>query len=1171
MFTRHNYKHLSATIGSILLLSACGGGSSDKDDATKPTPPPSGNTAPTLIVSQFTVDEDDMLTSKINFSDADGDSVTLTVVSQPENGTLSVSNNGNFDYLPKQNFNGSDTFTVKASDGTDESAAVAFNIEVNPVNDAPTVSVEQFSIDEDEDKALTSTINFTDVDSDSVTIELVSETQNGELTLSADGMFSYSPNINFNGNDSFSVKASDGDAQSSVTVFNIEIAPVNDAPTIDDIEPLSSKNTVIEFTIPATDVDGDALSYSTSAEPKYGTLSISEAGIATYTPIEGAAGEESFQITASDNHESASTTVTIENNLAYEGQVNVDDLADVQVFLTSPSLLLQTTPASDGSFKFYTASEQAFAVKAQKAGYQAAPAKFIDPNAQQANSASFSAQTESNDDNVFELTKIEGDTFTYHWAEDQSTAGTEYSANVNQAIAIEFLDEEITPIDQAAADKLRHDYNVVLVDSESGTWSQEHAYRILETMKSIPQIQRNSYKTQTLKASKWQLTQDFLQDDIRISESNGFKSVTISIAAFVNATPKVALADGRRGVFYSQRLHHALVRYVTNNGQDKTAVEKILNDRFGISSKISSYPTLTQNTTNEGAGRFQQFHSDEIVRIINMFEEMPKGMHKLADLKYLARRLNGTPHPLYPTAAAVAWPSETYIEFMETAFTASTVAHVHRLIIHEKAHFLWANHFDQALKDDWIELGGWYFENNEWFTTKQTEFVSAYSHSENPNEDMAETVAYFIVNPDKLRSRSLAKYEFVRDRIMQGSFYLSQIRDDLTFQVYNLFPDYVFPGKINQIDISVEGAADEDKTVTVELKLHALDNQLEGAKHAYTRIFSETGTYVDLYLYPTNGQNLGTTLKGSFTLSKRAKNGFWRPDQIVISDEVGNERYAGANDFGWKLFVNNSLEDIIPPQYIANTASLSKVTTTREGNEVQIITAEWEVDENAEMANNGACYASMNDQIPDTYRVEEHGAYNASTATCTIQFIMPHYMPSSTYSMNYIKMKDKALNTQGVYFTHPGHGLRDSDVVTDEQPQSIELTTNNPDLESPELDLTNIQVTAAPINPAAPNGETEVTITFKVRDNISGYNIASLQLRDPQGVEHHEWAYNEGTWALFPTSDPTQWKTYTRTIILPAGSAPGTWGVSEMTIYDRAGNFQRNDFTEIVHFDVLDD
>ena len=114
---------------------------------------------------------------------------------------------------------------------------------------------------------------------------------------------------------------------------------------------------------------------------------------------------------------------------------------------------------------------------------------------------------------------------------------------------------------------------------------------------------------------------------------------------------------------------------------------------------------------------------------------------------------------------------------MEGGFNSNLEEYIHRLILHEKAHFMWgASHnestdgsgiFDATLKADWIELGGWYEctdRESGWCTTKQSEFVSAYAHSKNPNEDMAESLSYFVVNPDALRSRSIAKYEFIRDK-----------------------------------------------------------------------------------------------------------------------------------------------------------------------------------------------------------------------------------------------------------------------------------------------------------------------------------------------------------------------------------------------------------------------
>ena len=1075
----------------------------------------------------------------------------------------------------------------------------------NATNSIPTISSTSFEISED--NTLSNQITAADIDGDALSFTIVNEPTNGTLSLAIDGNFIYTPTENYFGSDDFVIKANDGKADSANTTINITILGVNDSPVLAQGVSTTRQDQPIILTLNATDIDSDELTYQISQQPKSGIASL-EGNQLTYTPNAGVEGEDTLQISVSDGIDTTTSIITIDNNLAYQGNVVADDLSGIEIMLTTEKGdLLVTSPNSDGSFKFYGVDEDNFAIKIRKAGYRSSPAKSINlatPQAQASNGSLLASpsgkpvitqgsgldklsntvphnsieDTQNDEDTSFELTRLEGDNFIYHWQEDQTTAGSDYAAAINQPIQVEFLDEMVTIIDDASADKLRQDYHILLVDSENQKWSQEHAYRILETMKKIPQELNNPDNAQSLAASKWTLTSDFIENDIQITEANGQKTVLISAAAFTNATPRVAQIEGKRGVYFSQKLHHALVRFVTDNGSNVVAYEKILNDRYGVTTQINDYSALTSSTTFEPSGRFQPFQAEEVVQIINMFEETPSGFHSLPELQVLARRLNGTPHPLYPDAPAVAWTDSGYIEFMESAFTSSSVEHMHRLIIHEKAHFLWAHQFDQQLREDWIELGGWSQDGDgNWATTKQTEFVSAYAHAHNPNEDMAESISFFIVNPDALRSRALAKYEFVRDRIMQGNIYLSTIRDDLTFQVYNLFPDYVFPGKIKQVDIEEIGAADEDKTVNIELNLHALDTDLEGAKEAYTRIHSEIGTFVDLRLYPVdeNGEPLpddqvGTKLTGSFTLSKRAKAGFWRPRQIQITDAVGNQRLEGANDFGWKLYVNNSEEDTLAPQYVANTATIAKSETTLEQQSVQLLHASWQVDENAEMATEQACYASLNDEHPDTYRVEAYGNFDIASRRCNVEFVMPHYMPSSTYSMNFVRMEDSALNTQGVYFTEPGFSLRDEETVIDEQPQQIPLVTDDQDLDSPELDLNNITIQATPVNIDAPNGETIVEVTFRVRDNNSGYNIASLILRDPQGTDHQYWAYNDDTYTLFPTSDPTQYQAFTRTIVLPRGSAPGTWGISEMTVYDRAGNFQHNDFTEIVHFDVED-
>ena len=762
--------------------------------------------------------------------------------------------------------------------------------------------------------------------------------------------------------------------------------------------------------------------------------------------------------------------------------------------------------------------------------------------------------------------------YTYTWKTDTTPEGVE-SATLVQPVQVMFLHQPIRVVPHSASLRLMQHYSVLL-----GTeWSDGQAYRLLQTFESIPQLSNNLYEEiPKVSSSLWQLTDQHIQNDIEIRIQDGQKIVTLSREAFTYADPLLAEIEGVRGRFFSKKLHHAVVRYVTDGGRDRDALKQILEKRYGVSIDVPDYTELTRRTTKEHAGRFGEFKNEELIALVSMLEEYPQGMLSTPGLQYLVRRLDGTPHPLKPTAPAIAWVTEGYIEFMESAFKGQGLDYIHRLILHEKAHFLWEHLFDDQLKQDWIELGGWYVNPDDqdgWSTTKQVEFVSAYAHRINPNEDMAETISYYIVNPDKLRSRSPAKYEFIRDRVMHGTRYISRIREDLTFQVYNLYPDLVYPGRIIRVDIQVHGEPEEDKVITIELEIHQEENNFDNAQATSIRIFSTKGTYFDIWLHPVSSDgrriNAGHVLRGSKTLSKYAAYGHWGPDQITLKDAQGNERHESQVDFGWKLYLNNPLADYEPPDYIKNSMQLSLSQSTAEGRSLQILTARWKIFEEIGVRK---LYAHLNDTNAETYsrRSSDWGEYNPQIGEASVELKIPDYFQNGTYIVNHIKMYDIALNARGVYFTHPGHGLKDEDVVIDEEPISIDVQTTNPDDISPVLDLNQITIQAEPTNTEAPNGKTRVDITFKVKDNISGYRATDIDLRDPNGVMHHFRHRDDDYYKVYFTRDPAIYQTYHKTVILPVGSIPGTWGLAQMTVWDKARNILRANFTEIIRFEVQD-
>src|SRR5207247_2084419 len=148
-------------------------------------------------------------------------------------GLLTLNANGSFTYTPAANFNGSDSFTYKANDGLLDSNMATVALTINPVNDAPLAVNDSFATDEH--MVLTITLlgvlsNDHDIDSPTLPVVVVTGPTHATLTPYATLFRSYTPAANFNGSDSFTYKANDGQADSNLATVALTINPVNDAP-----------------------------------------------------------------------------------------------------------------------------------------------------------------------------------------------------------------------------------------------------------------------------------------------------------------------------------------------------------------------------------------------------------------------------------------------------------------------------------------------------------------------------------------------------------------------------------------------------------------------------------------------------------------------------------------------------------------------------------------------------------------------------------------------------------------------------------------------------------------------------------------------------------------------------------------------------------------------------
>lgn len=179
------------------------------------------NNPPVADDQPVTTDEDTSVPITLTATDADKDPLTYSIVSEPSHGVL-TGEAPNVTYTPNANYNGADSFTFKANDGKADSNVATVSITVGPVNDAP-VADDQ-SVETTQDTAVSITLTASDVDGDSLYYSIVSEPSHGTLSGTAP-IVTYTPGTDYTGTDSFTFRANDETANSSIATVSIIVNP----------------------------------------------------------------------------------------------------------------------------------------------------------------------------------------------------------------------------------------------------------------------------------------------------------------------------------------------------------------------------------------------------------------------------------------------------------------------------------------------------------------------------------------------------------------------------------------------------------------------------------------------------------------------------------------------------------------------------------------------------------------------------------------------------------------------------------------------------------------------------------------------------------------------------------------------------------------------------------
>ena len=195
------------------------------------------NDAPTLTNATPSVNEDSSYNGYVgsNASDADGNlnPNSFVLIDNPANGTIQMSPNGTYIYIPRPNFNGIDSVHYQVCDLSGACVTATIIITVKPVNDAPKVSITAPLIMEDTPVNFCGIINDNDL-GDVFNIRLcnlpkgliIPSINNNQLCID------YTPFKDFNGLDTICLLVCDRGGLCDTVKMPINVIAINDAPAL---------------------------------------------------------------------------------------------------------------------------------------------------------------------------------------------------------------------------------------------------------------------------------------------------------------------------------------------------------------------------------------------------------------------------------------------------------------------------------------------------------------------------------------------------------------------------------------------------------------------------------------------------------------------------------------------------------------------------------------------------------------------------------------------------------------------------------------------------------------------------------------------------------------------------------------------------------------------------
>jgi Big-like domain-containing protein/cadherin-like protein len=285
----------------------------------------------------------DAATLAASSTDVEGDTLTVTDVSNPSGGTVELDGT-TITFHPAADLcgTGAASFDYTVDDGNGGTDTGTVTIDLACVQDAPVAVDDTQSTNEDTNLVISDltalTGNDTDADGDPLTVTDASGATGGTVSLDS-GTITFTPTANLCGVGAggFDYTVDDGNGGSDSGHVSVDITCIEDGPIAHDDTQSTNEDTnlvISDLTVLTgndEDADNDTLTVTGVSDPTGGTVSL-EGGTITFTPTANlcGVGAGGFDYTIDDNNGGSDfAVVSVDITCVNDNPTAVDDTATV--------------------------------------------------------------------------------------------------------------------------------------------------------------------------------------------------------------------------------------------------------------------------------------------------------------------------------------------------------------------------------------------------------------------------------------------------------------------------------------------------------------------------------------------------------------------------------------------------------------------------------------------------------------------------------------------------------------------------------------------------------------------------------------------------------------------------------------------------------------------------